>query len=220
MGQVGQERNYVVVGLTGSIGSGKSTVAEVWAAAGAEIVDADEISREIVLPGGPVLAAIVARFGPEVLSANGTLNRAVLRKLVFADPMKRRDLEKITHPEIRARAEAKIKVAIADCQKAAVGEKKIIVYVIPLLFESPVRPKLIDRTVVVSASEEVLIQRIVARDQCSEADARQRLKTQLPSAEKEKLADYVVKNDGDLASLHRAALELLQILKGASPEKS
>ena len=178
------------VGLTGGIASGKTRVAEFFAARGITVIDSDQIAREIVAPGAPALAAIRERFGASVLSADGSLDRRALRAVVFADPAARRALEAITHPAIRAR--------MAELNAEAQGA--YVINAIPLLTEGGGRRDL-DRVLVVDCPEDLQIRRVMARDQVDEAGARAVLAAQASRAARLAIADDVIVNDGDLAAL-------------------
>ncbi len=175
------------IALTGGIATGKSYVAKRLAEAGVPVVDADQIARDIVVPGTPTLAAIGARFGPSVLRSDGTLDRQRLGEIVFCDPAARRDLEAMTHPAIRmaidaffARQPAATPVAVAD---------------IPLLYETG-REGAFDQVVVVACTPARQLHRLMARDGLTREQAEQRLNAQLPIDEKAERADYVVRTDG------------------------
>jgi dephospho-CoA kinase len=157
----------VRVGLTGGIASGKSLVAAELAARGAVIIDADAVAREVVEPGTPGLAAIIERFGTEVLT-DGRLNRARLAEIVFADPVARGDLEQIVHPAVRARA--------AALERAA-GSVAIVVHVIPLLVETGQQGQF-DLVVTIEVDRETQIRRLVARNGFSRAEAESRIAAQ------------------------------------------
>ncbi|HEY8417012.1 MAG TPA: dephospho-CoA kinase [Limnochordales bacterium] len=199
-------RRGIVIGLTGGIASGKSTVAAMFAELGAAVVSADEIAREVVEPGEPALEEIRTVFGPEVLLPDGRLDRRRLGAIVFADPERRRRLEAILHPRIRARMRERI--------EAAAGAGRPVVAEIPLLFESPPSRALVDVTVVVYVDREQQLARLVARDGLSPAEAEARLAAQLPLEEKARLADYVIDNRGGLehtrAQVRRVWEELVQ----------
>jgi dephospho-CoA kinase len=183
----------MLVGLTGGIGSGKSLVAELLAAHGATIIDADVLAREAVAPGTPGLAAVRERFGTGVLRPDGSLDRAALGKIVFGDPLARRDLEAIIHPAVRARA-----AALA----AAAPEGAVVVQVIPLLVETGQQGHF-DQVVVVDVEPEVQLSRIVRRDGLSEAEARARLRAQASREARLAAAHVVLRNNGtrdDLAA--------------------
>jgi dephospho-CoA kinase len=178
------------IGLTGGIASGKSTVERLFAAQGVPIIDSDVIAREVVAPGMPGLAQIHARFGDAVLLADGSLDRRALRRLVFADPAARRDLEAIVHPLIRA--------AMAEQSAAAGGPYQI--NVIPLLVEGGRRAG-IDRVLVVDCPESLQIERVMQRDQVTETEARAILAAQTTRAARLAAADDVIVNDGDATAL-------------------
>jgi len=185
------------VGLTGGIASGKSTVAELFAKLGVPIVDSDLIAREVVAPGSPGLAAIRQRFGDEVLAADGGLERRRLRRLVFADPAARADLEAITHPLIRERMRQ-----LNESVRAP-----YVINAIPLLAEGGGRRDL-DRVLVVDCPEALQISRVMARDQIDEAAARAVLAAQASRAARLAIADDVLVNEGDLAALEAAVQTL------------
>jgi dephospho-CoA kinase len=180
----------VRVGLTGGIASGKSMVAEELAARGAVIIDADLLAREVVEPGTPALAAIIDRFGPEVVR-DGQLDRARLAQIVFADPLARNDLERIVHPAVRARA--------AELERAA-GDAAVVVHVIPLLVETG-QHQGFDLVVTVDADHETQIQRLMLRDGFSRAEAESRIAAQASREDRKRAADVVLDNTGSLAQL-------------------
>jgi dephospho-CoA kinase len=187
------------VGLTGGIASGKSTVARLFEALGVPVIDTDVLAREVVAPGSPVLAQIAARFGAGVLTPEGALDRAALRSVIFSDPAARADLERLTHPAIRA--------LLAERSAAAGGEYQI--HVIPLLIETGGQNR-VDRVLVVDSSEELQIRRLQARDGSSLEQARAILAAQASRAARLAAADDVIENNGDLHVLRDrvAALHL------------
>jgi dephospho-CoA kinase len=180
----------LVVGLTGGIGSGKTTVADRFAARGVPILDADVIAHELVEPGQPTLAAIVAAFGADLLTPEGRLDRPRLRGLVFADPARRTQLEAIVHPAVRRRLEAGI---------AALRAPYCLV-VIPLLFEAGLED-LVDRVLVVDVPPAVQITRVTQRDGVARSSVESIMAAQLSRAERLARADDVVNNGVDLATL-------------------
>lgn len=188
------------VGLTGGIGAGKSEVARLLAEHGAVVVDSDALAREAVAAGTPGLAAVVAEFGPEVLAADGSLDRARLGQVVFADPVSRRALEAIVHPYVRRRSAE----LAADAPAGAV-----VVQDVPLLVESGLQ-RHFDVVVVVDVDEDTQVRRLVAARGMAEADARARIAAQATRADRLAVADLVVSNDGDLAAL-RARVERLYV---------
>lgn len=189
-----------VFGLTGGLGSGKSTVAARLRQRGVPVIDADALAREVVAPGSPGLLEVVAAFGAGVLR-DGGLDRARVANIVFGDPAARQRLEAITHPRIHALRNTRL------AELTAAGEP-LACYEVPLLFErgldSSLRP-----VVVVSAPEPVQIERARRRDQATEAMVRARLDAQLPLAEKVARADYVIDNAGSLAATEAATDRVL-----------
>lgn len=178
-----------LVGLTGGIGSGKSTVAAALASRGAAVVDADGIAREIVEPGGPALQPIVDRFGPGVLGADGRLDRPALAALVFNDPDALADLNSITHPLIGQ---------LVAQRTVEAGEKaEIVVLDIPLLNIATKERMAFDAVVVVDAPEDVAVERLCSYRGFSEEDARARIAAQISREERTRLADLVLDNSGD-----------------------
>jgi len=184
----------VRVGLTGGIGSGKSEVSRRLAALGALVIDSDLLAREVVEPGTDALEEIVEAFGPEVLTADGALDRPALGARVFGDKAARRTLEAIIHPRVRARA-AQI--------EAAADDETVVVHDIPLLVETG-QPDAFDQVVVVDASDDVRLERLVRIRGMSAEDAQARIAAQATREERLDVADHVVPNDGDLSSLDRA----------------
>ncbi len=184
----------LLVGLTGGIGAGKSTVADLLAARGAVIVDADEVARAVVEPGEPALVKLVDRFGDGILDAGGRLDRAALAKVAFADNESRRELEAITHPAINEEFTRRVAAAPGDA---------IVVLDVPLLAESEqARKRPYQTVIVVEAPRDVRLERLEARG-VARADAEARMAAQVDDEERRKLATYVVDNAGDRASLER-----------------
>lgn len=177
-----------LIGLTGGIATGKSTVATLLGDRGAVIVDADLLAREVVAPGCPALEEIAAAFGAAVLTPAGELDRPALGALVFADAARRRRLEQITHPRITALMARRI----ADGLESAAP---LVVADIPLLFEND-RAGLVEGVLLVDAPEDVQLRRLMLRDALDEAAARARIAAQLPLAEKRRLATWVIDNGG------------------------
>jgi dephospho-CoA kinase len=177
-----------LIGLTGGIATGKSTVARLLADRGAVIVDADRLAREVVEPGSPALAEIAARFGDSVLTPEGALDRAALGAVVFADPGERRRLEAITHPRIAALMGERIAAGLAS-------DAPLVVADIPLLFEND-RGTLVEGVLLADAPEDVQLRRLMLRDGIGEAAARARVAAQMPLAEKRRRATWVIDNSG------------------------
>lgn len=180
----------LVIGLTGGIGSGKSTVAELFSAQGVQIVDADLLSREVVEPGSDALAQIAQHFGPQVITPDGALDRAALRRIVFAEAGERLWLEGLLHPLIHAR----IQDRIAAC------ELPYCILASPLLLETTQR-ELVDRILVVDVDEATQLERTLQRDGSDEATIRGIIAAQIPRQERLQLADDVVDNNGDRSKL-------------------
>lgn len=185
----------LLIGLTGGIASGKSTVARMLAQGGVPVVDADALAREAVLPGSVALSAITSRFGREVLRADSTLDRKKLGAIVFADPDALRDLNAIVHPRVAALAMEKL-AALRD------AGHPIAVYEAPLLFENRLEG-MMDQTLLVALPLELQRTRLMARERCSAAEADARISVQMSLAEKRERADVVIDNDGDLTQLAR-----------------
>ncbi|HVM02682.1 MAG TPA: dephospho-CoA kinase, partial [Acidimicrobiales bacterium] len=189
----------LVVGLTGGIGSGKSTVAALLARRGAVTIDVDVLARAAVEPDGPAYREVVERFGAGVVAADGRLDRARLASLVFADPAARRDLEAIVHPAVRAGVARRV----AELAAGGDGDAVVVVVEIPLLAESPASRAGLGAVIVVDCPEEVAVARLVAARGMSEADARARIAAQASREERLALAGFVVDNSGspdDLAA--------------------
>lgn len=187
----------IVVAVTGGIGSGKSTVSAVLRERGAVVADSDQLAREVVAPGTPGLAAITAAFGSSMLTPDGTLNRAALAGVVFADPAARRRLEQITHPAVRGRFE--------EIRRAAPAEA-VVVNDLPLLTTMAVAATF-HLVIGVRADAEVRVERLVGRG-LPESDARARIGAQLTDAQRAPLCDVVLTNHGDRAALAAAVDEL------------
>ena len=199
----------LVVGLTGGIGSGKSAVAAELAHLGIAVIDADAVARRCVGAGTPALAAIVARFGREVLRDGGELDRARLAEIVFSDASARRDLEAITHPCIREGIDADLAALSAGAPPPAV-----VVIEHPLLVETGSHER-VDRVVVVETPVEQRVARLVAGRGMDESDARARIAAQTDDVTRRRVADHLIVNDGDLAGLRELARGLVAQLTSA-----
>lgn len=178
----------LVVGLTGSIASGKSTISSMFATFSVPVIDADKIAREVVIPGEKAYRKIVDVFGENVLFDDKTLNRKKLGSIIFADETKRNELNEIVHPAVREKMLSKRDSYIES------GEKCVILD-IPLLFESKLT-HFVDKTLVVAVDEEVQLNRLMERDESTEQEAKQRIDAQIPISNKAKLADAVIDNNG------------------------
>lgn len=195
------------IAVTGGIGSGKSAVTARLAQRGAVVIDADLIAREVVEPGTPGLAAVVAEFGPGILTPDGALDRPAMAAIVFADAERRRALEAIVHPLVGRRSQELLDAAPEDA---------VVVYDVPLLAESADlgRADGFDRVVVVTAPVETRVRRLVSRG-LSEDDARARIAAQASDDARLAIADLVVDNSGDLEALDAEVDRLWAALGGA-----
>ena len=198
-----------IIGLTGGIASGKTSVATLLERLGAAVVDADRLAREIVEPGEEALAGIVAAFGDNVLNSDGTLNRAALAETVFSDQTARRTLEAITHPAIGRRAEQRL----ARLQEAGV---ETAFYVAPLLIEAGIASR-VNEVWVVYLDQQAQLQRLMARDGLSREAAQLRIDAQMSMDEKKRLGRIVIDNGGSREELEAQVLRLWreEILKGS-----
>lgn len=177
-----------VIGLTGGIASGKSSVARLIEERGVPVIDADQLARDAVLPGSPSLERIATLFGRDVIAADGTLDRKRLSAVVFAAPDKRRQLEEILHPEIRRLGEERIARAAADGHR-------LLIYMAPLLIEAGAADR-VDEIWVVTVRPEVQLERLMARDDISREAAQRIIASQMPLAEKELHGRIVIDNSG------------------------
>jgi dephospho-CoA kinase len=196
----------LAVGLTGGIGSGKSTVAAGLARRGAVVIDADLLAREVVAPGSEAHAAVLRRFGSDLAGPDGQLDRARLAAVVFADPVARADLEAIVHPAVGAR--------LAEARRAPRPPGTILVFEIPLLGPSHRSALALDLVVVVDCPEDLALRRLVADRGMAEEDARARMAAQPSRAERLALADWVVDNAGSREALEREIDRLFAELSG------
>lgn len=179
------------LGLTGGIGAGKSEVSRLLASYGAVVIDSDKIAREVVEPGTPGLAAVVAEFGEEILDSEGRLDRPKLGSIVFADPQRLAALNAIVHPLVRDRS--------AELESEA-GAGSIVVHDVPLLTENGLAP-LFDLVLVVDASPQTQLDRLVRLRGMTEEEARSRMAAQATREQRKAVADLIVDNDGPLEAL-------------------
>jgi dephospho-CoA kinase len=200
------------IALTGGVASGKSTVARLFQALGAKLIDTDQVSRQIVAPGTPALAMLVEQFGPDILQQDGALDRAKLREIVFADREARARLEAITHPAIRER--------VAQISAREGGPYQLIA--VPLLVETGTQSNY-DRVLVVDCDPEVQVRRLMLRDGLTEEKARRMLQAQASRPARLAAADDVLLNDSDTAALapqvqalHRRYLQWAKSLSGSA----
>jgi dephospho-CoA kinase len=194
-----------LVGLTGGIASGKSTVAEILKRQGAAIINADVLAREVVEPGHQAWAEIVNTFGIAVLQPDRTLDRQKLRAIIFDDAAARKKIESIIHPQVRALAEQRIR------EHAAAGYA-VIVYEVPLLFEGNLQEWL-RPVILVACDVDTQRNRLQSRDNLSAAQAQKHIVAQMSLEEKRRLADYVVENNGSLEDLERQVQAVLEKIK-------
>lgn len=200
-----------VVGLTGGIGCGKSTVAEMLRARGVPVIDADQLGRDVVAPGTPGLRAVVDAFGTAVLRPDGALDRKGLAAQVFPNPLALARLNAIVHPLIQA-------AAITRLRELAMQEHPLVVLEAALLLEAG-WDRVVETVVVVTTTPELQLQRLVARGDVTPEDAQARVASQLPLAAKEARADHLIRNDGDLDALEAAVEALLGALLAGTPPK-
>lgn len=194
----------MVLGLTGGIASGKSSVADCFVECGAILVSADLLAREVVNPGSPALAKLVENFGPDILTPGGSLNREIMAQKVFSDPAARRKLESITHPAI---------AHLAECRLTELRNSPhdLIVYEVPLLFEAGAESR-VDQVLVVIVDPAMQMTRLRERDHLDETEAKQRLAAQWPQADKVQRADYVIDNSGSLQQTRSTVAALYHYL--------
>ena len=195
----------IIVGLTGSVGTGKSTVTNFFRELGAHIIDWDELAREVIRPHSRAWKEIVGYFGKGILNADLTINRQKLAEIVFPDKKKVAKLNQIVHPEV-FKEDERITSEIKSLDSDA-----LIIKDIPLLFELT-RPIFVDKVVVVSANEETQLKRLEEKGMSRE-DAQNRIKSQLPLEEKIKSADFVIDNDGPLEETKRQVEEIYSLLR-------
>ena len=188
----------LLAALTGNIASGKSEVARIFADLGATVIDADELAREVVLPGTRALASIVARWGTRILQSDGTLDRGALRSIVFANPADREALNKIVHPEVRLRRDELVAEARAR------GDE-VVLAVIPLLFETGMNREF-GTVILVDAPEDVRLARLMKRSGVDPSEGRRMLAAQMPASQKRNVSDIVIENDSTIDAL-RAKVE-------------
>ena len=198
-----------LVGLTGGIASGKSHVANLLSELGASVIDADQVAREVVIPGSPGLAQIVALFGQEFLIPSGELDRQKLGEIVFSDPAKRLELEQILHPLIKQRT----------TQLIAEQQTDLVVYAVPLLLEAKVDYPF-DAVVTVEAGVENQISRLISSRSMSEAEATRRIQAQTSSAEREAIADFIIDSSGSKEQTRVQVNELWKKLVDLARTKS
>lgn len=194
-----------IIGVTGGIGSGKSSVARILGELGATVIDADALARDVVEPGSPTLDALVSRFGPDIVDSSGNLLRAKLAAMAFADPQGTEDLNAIMHPPIARLAADRI----------ARSSAPVVVYDMPLLVETK-QHELVDMVVVVDVSPETQMERALARGTLTEEDIKRRLNAQASRDERLAISDYVLSNDGTPDELRRQVEDLWQVFANSA----
>jgi dephospho-CoA kinase len=199
----------LLVALTGNIASGKTEVARMLAQLGATVIDADDLSRDVVRPGLPALAAIVERWGKDVLQADGTLDRARLRGIIFADADEREALNRIVHPEIRRRRSE----LIAEARNRS---DPVVVAVIPLLFEAALQHEF-DLVMLIDAPEELRVARLMSRGRMPIEEARRMMAAQMDPAVKRRGAQIVIDNDSTLEALRERVQVAWQQINALPP---
>lgn len=183
--------SHLIIGLTGGIGSGKSTVADLFVAAGAGLVDTDAIAHELTAPGGAAIPALCAAFGPEILTPDGAMNRSAMRQRVFTDPTAKAELEALLHPLIRQHA----------LTRCAAARTPYVILAVPLLVESGAYQNLCREIVTVDCPESTQIERVMARNGLAEAEVRRILAAQASRAERRAVAQHILDNSGPAEAL-------------------
>jgi dephospho-CoA kinase len=199
----------LTVGLTGGIGSGKSAVADLLVARGAILIDADQVARDVVKPGGPAYQPLIDRFGTGIVAANGTIDRPALAAVAFADDAARADLNAITHPAIG--------LAMNEARDALERTDNIVVLAIPLLKAIHRESARLDKVVVVDCPTEIALERLLSQRHMDRADAEARIRAQISREERIKEADFVVDNSGDRAALEAEVARLWEWLTADRP---
>ncbi|MEI3596986.1 MULTISPECIES: dephospho-CoA kinase [unclassified Oceanobacillus] len=192
----------LVIGLTGSIATGKSTVAKMFRQLGIPVIDADILAREVVEPGEDAYKEVIETFGEDILLEDKTLNRKQLGEIVFTDETKRKQLNGIVHPAIRKKMLEKRDHFIREGNQCVVLD-------IPLLFESKLQ-EFVDKVLVVYADQEIQLQRLMARNEFTEEEAMQRIQSQMPVKEKASLADAVINNNSTKEETYEQLRQLLE----------
>lgn len=195
----------IIVGLTGGIASGKSTVTTMLRELGVHVIDADQIARQIVEPGQPALDEIVQAFGPEILDPSGRLDRTALGQKIFADATLRLKLNAITHPRIA-------QTMMQEAQTAANQGHPFVVYDAALLVENKIH-RFLDSLIVVAVDRETQIERLLARDHITRAEAEQRIDAQMPLEEKIAVATYVIDNQGSREATRTQTQKILETIR-------
>ena len=196
------KHHFKLIGLTGSIGSGKSQVAKYLEDAGAYIIDADILAREVIKPNSPGIIEIKQKFGSGFIDNNGHLDRKKMAKLIFKDPIKKELLENIIHPKVRNLFLQTLQIIPKDI--------KIVVYVVPLLFETKNKISNLDYIINVSSKKELCLRRIIDRDKLTIQEATKRFDSQIPPEVKDQKSDFVIYNNGSLEELKTNTVQVLE----------
>jgi len=194
----------LAVGLTGGIGSGKSAVADLLVDRGADLIDADQVARDVVAPGGPAYQPLIDRFGEGILAPDGTIDRPALAKVAFVDDASRADLNALTHPAIG--------VAMIEERNALEDTDHIVVLAIPLLTALHRETVKLDRVVVVDCPTDIALERLLSQRHMDRADAQARIRAQISREERIKEADFVLDNSGDRDALEAQVARLWEWL--------
>jgi dephospho-CoA kinase len=204
----------LAVGLTGGIGSGKSAVADLLVERGAVLIDADQVARDVVKPGGPAYQPLIDRFGPGIVAADGTIDRPALAAIAFADDASRADLNAITHPAIG--------IAMIQARDAQAETDHVVVLAIPLLTALHRETVKLHKVVVVDCPTDIALERLLTQRGMDPTDAEARIRAQISREERVKEADYVLDNSGDRAQLETEVAQLWNWLtaeNGRDPAK-
>ncbi len=201
----------LAVGLTGGIGSGKSAVADLLVERGAVLIDADQVAREVVAPGGPAYQPLIDRFGPGIVATDGSIDRPALAAVAFADDESRLALNAITHPAIG--------IAMIEARDALAETDEIVILAIPLLTPAHRETVRLHRVVVVDCPTDIALERLVSQRGFDRADAEARIRAQISREERIEEADYVVDNSGDRAALVAEVAGLWDWLVAAAAEQ-
>jgi len=198
----------LAVGLTGGIGSGKSAVADLLVRRGAVLIDADQVARQVVEPGGPAYQPLIDRFGPGIVAEDGTIDRQALAAVAFADEESRLALNAITHPAIG--------IAMIEARDALADTDAIVVLAIPLLTAAHRETVRLHKVVVVDCPTDIALERLLSQRSFDRADAEARIRSQISREERVKEADYVLDNSGDPDALEREVAKLWDWLLAAA----
>jgi dephospho-CoA kinase len=199
----------LAIGLTGGIGSGKSAVADLLVGRGALLIDADQVARDVVMPGGPAHQPLIDRFGPGIVGDDGTIDRPALAAVAFADDANRADLNAITHPAIG--------VAMIEALDAVAPTDRIVVLAIPLLTALHRETMKLDKVVVVDCPTDIALERLLSQRGMDRTDAQARIRAQVSREERVQNADYVLDNSGDRAALETEVDRLWKWIKDQEP---